>query len=99
MEAVCRDPGGGGASPRERAMLAYASRLTRLSEPMTEVDLAGLREAGLADDEIRDLVQVVGYFAYVNRHVEGLGIRLEPGHPGLRWAELALGRPADGGGG
>ena len=29
-------------------------------------------------------------FAYVNRHVEGLGISLEPDHPGRRFAELAL---------
>jgi uncharacterized protein YciW len=71
-------------------MLGYASRLTTLASPMTEADLGPLREAGLCDGEIRDLAQVVGYFNYVNRHVEGLGIRLEPDHPGRRWAELAL---------
>ncbi len=72
-------------------MLGYAARLTSLTAPITEADLGPLREAGLGDDDIRDLAQVVGYFAYVNRHVEGLGIRLEPDHPGRRWAELALG--------
>lgn len=92
MEAVCRDPLGGGGGARERALLGYASRLTRLSEPMTEGDLRPLREVGLGDEEIRDLAQVVGYFAYVNRHVEGLGIELEADHPGRRFAELALGR-------
>ncbi len=56
---------------------------------MGEADLVPLRAAGLEDDDIRDLAQVVGYFAYVNRHVEGLGISLEPGHPGRRFAELA----------
>ena len=72
-------------------MLAYAARLTKLSTPMKESDLRPLREASLGDEEIRDLAQVVGYFNYVNRHVLGLGIELEPGHAGLRWAELGLG--------
>jgi alkylhydroperoxidase family enzyme len=81
---------GGGATARERALLGYAARLTALATPMTEADLAPLRAVGLVDDEIRDLAQVVGYFAYVNRHVEGLGIELEPDHPGQRWAEVAF---------
>ena len=71
-------------------MLGYAAKLTKLSTPMKESDLRPLREAGLGDDEIRDLAQVVGYFNYVNRHVLGLGIELEPGHPGRRWALLAF---------
>ena len=91
MAAVCRDPLVGGTGPRELALLAYAARLTRLESPMMPADLLPLRAAGLGDDDIRDLAQVVGYYAYVNRHVEGLGIELEPDHPGRRWAELALG--------
>jgi alkylhydroperoxidase family enzyme len=82
-----------GVTPRERALLGYAARLTRLVPPMTEDDLRPLRLAGLVDDEIRDLAQVVGYFNYVNRHTEGLGVRLEPDHPGRRWAELAVRHP------
>ncbi len=92
MTAVCRDPVGGGATERERALLGYASRLTTLANPMTETDLAPLLAAGLLDDDIRDLAQVVGYFNYVNRHVEGLGVQLEPDHPGRHWAELAFPR-------
>ena len=94
MASVCREPEGAGSTARERAMLAYAARLTRLAAPMVEADLAPLREAGLGDDDIRDLAQVVGYFGYVNRHVLGLGVELEPDHPGRQWAELALGDPA-----
>ncbi len=90
------DPVGAGTTDRERIMLHYASRLTSLASPVTEADLLPLRGAGLGDDEIRDLAQVVGYFNYVNRHVLGLGIQLEPDHPGRRWSELALVRPRDG---
>jgi len=40
-------------------MLGYAARLTRLARPMTEGDLVPLRNAGLADEEIRDLAKGV----------------------------------------
>lgn len=77
-------------APRERAMVGYARRLTALASPMTEVDLQPLRSAGLDDAGVRLLVQVIGYFNYVNRHVEGLGVELEPGHPGRVYGDLAV---------
>jgi len=48
---------------------------------MNEGDLAPLREAGLTDREILDLALIVGYFAFVNRLADGLGVELEPGGP------------------
>ena len=39
--------------------------------------MASLRQAGLTDGEILDAAHVVGYFAYVNRLVDGLGVELE----------------------
>lgn len=34
-------------------------------------------EAGLSDAEILDANQVAAYYAYANRLVDGLGVRLE----------------------
>lgn len=93
VAAICRDPAEADLDERLRAMVTYAEKLTRLDEPMREADVAALRAAGMADDEIRDLAQVVAYFGYVNRHVEGLGVRLEEGNPDRRWALLAMGEP------
>ncbi|MDZ7671254.1 MAG: hypothetical protein U5K53_00190 [Halanaerobiales bacterium] len=36
-----------------------------------------LKETGLSDQDIFDINQVVSYFNYVNRIVEGLGVQLE----------------------
>jgi len=67
---------------RERAMTAYAVKLTREPGAMAEGDVAALRSAGLGDREILDLAQVVGYFCYANRIVLGLGASLEGVEPG-----------------
>ena len=65
---------------RERALLAYALRLTREPAAMSRRDVEALRSAGLDDGEILDANQVTAYFAYANRVADGLGIELEPWH-------------------
>ncbi|HLG42722.1 MAG TPA: peroxidase [Planctomycetota bacterium] len=62
---------------RELAMLDYAAKLTREPGAMRREDVDRLRQAGLSDREILDLVMVVGYFAFANRLVDGLGVELE----------------------
>ncbi len=44
---------------------------------MSEADLAPLRAAGLSDGGIHDATVIVGYFNFVNRLAEGLGVALE----------------------
>ena len=44
---------------------------------MAESELSPLREAGFDDRAILDINQIVGYFAYVNRVADGLGVELE----------------------
>ncbi|MCU1537800.1 MAG: putative peroxidase-related enzyme [Humibacillus sp.] len=58
---------------RERAMCAYAERLTLHPADVTEGDLDSLREVGLNDHEIVELVQVVGMFNLTNRVSTALG--------------------------
>jgi uncharacterized protein YciW len=45
---------------------------------MARTDVEALRAAGLSDADVLAIVQVVGYFAYVNRLADGLGVTLEP---------------------
>jgi len=66
-----------GLTPRERAMVGYALKLTRTPSAIDPNDVEALRAAGLTDREILDLAQVVGYFCYANRIVLGLGAELE----------------------
>ncbi|MBP7045170.1 MAG: peroxidase [Chloroflexi bacterium] len=58
-------------------MLAYAEKLTREPWAMRQPDVAALRAAGFSDTDILDINQVTGYYAYVNRLADGLGVDLE----------------------
>lgn len=58
-------------------MLAYAVKLTREPWAMVKEDVVALREAGFSDRAILDINQVTGYYAYVNRLADGLGVPLE----------------------
>jgi len=65
-------------SERERALLAYAEKLTRTPAAMVEGDVQALRAAGLSDRGVLEVALVVAYFAYANRLADGLGVQLEP---------------------
>ena len=58
----------------ELALLRYAEKLTRRPGAMVEADVIALREAGLDDGQILEANQIIGYFNYVNRCLNGLGV-------------------------
>lgn len=62
---------------RERAISEFAHRLT-VTARHAGADLDALRSVGLDDRGLLDVVQIVAYFNFVNRLVEGLGVELEP---------------------
>ena len=62
----------------DRAMLEYVEKLTLRPWDMVEEDVIALRSAGFSDAAILDINQVTGYYAYVNRLADGLGVGLEP---------------------
>ncbi|HIP71498.1 MAG TPA: peroxidase [Anaerolineae bacterium] len=64
-------------NPPDRAMLAYAVKLTLEPGQMVEADVIALRDAGFSDRDILDINQITGYYAYVNRLADGLGVELE----------------------
>jgi len=64
-------------SDKRRAMLDYAIKLTRTPGAMAQDDVEALRVAGFSDRDILDIVEVVSYYAYVNRIADGLGVELE----------------------
>ena len=59
------------------AMLNYAAKLTLEPWNMNEDDVVNLRNEGFKDAAILDICQVTGYFAFVNRLADGLGVELE----------------------
>ena len=77
-EAVQRDYREAALTARQRALCDYAAKLTREPASMTATDLNPLREAGLSDGAILDVVEVAAYFNYINRVADSLGIDPEP---------------------
>ncbi len=65
-------------SPRERALCDFAVKLTHLAAEVDESDIDALRAQGLTDTDISDAIQVIGYFNYVTRVADGVGIEDEP---------------------
>ena len=62
---------------RERAIVKYSLKITKTPSKMTKDDVDTLRKVGLTDEAILNLVMVNGYFAFVNRMADGLGVELE----------------------
>lgn len=64
--------------PADRAMLDYAVKLTRSPSQISSDDVERLRQAGFDDRAIHDVCAITGYYAFVNRMADGLGVELEP---------------------
>lgn len=65
-------------SPRERALCDFAIKLTNVAAEVDRADVNALRAQGLSDTDISDAIQVIGYFNYVTRVADGVGIEDEP---------------------
>ena len=59
------------------ALLRYAQKLTLTPGEMARDDVNALTEAGVDDGEILEANQIIGYFNYVNRCLNGLGVTTE----------------------
>ena len=75
---ISNDPDGAAIDDRRRTIVDFALRLTREPGRVRKDDLEPLRQAGLSDSGIHDLVAVTAYFNFVNRMALGLGVELEP---------------------
>jgi len=61
-----------------RALLAFAVQLSRYDPLPTPADLDALRAHGFSDGDIHDAVQIIGFFNYIVRVADGLGVPLDP---------------------
>ena len=55
-------------------LLEYAKKLTLRPSEMVKDDIIKLRKYGVSDGEILEANQIICYFNYVNRSINGLGI-------------------------
>lgn len=88
-------------TPRERAMLDFAHKLTVTPSAMRETDVQSLRAEGFDDLGILHITLMAAWFNYINRVADALGVNLEPGmverfsrHAPIPWeAESGSARP------
>ena len=81
VEAVQKDWREAALEPADRALCAFAEKLTREPSAMREADVEALRAAGFDDVAVHDAIQVVSYFNYINRVADAVHVELEPEMP------------------
>jgi uncharacterized peroxidase-related enzyme len=77
VHAVVRDWRRAPLAPADRGLCELAAKLTHDQRSMAPRDLEALRALGLDDRAIHDAVQVIGYFNYITRVADALGVEPE----------------------
>ena len=62
--------------PATRAMLDFATKLTREPTSMQESDVIALREHGLSDEQILSVTLITCTFNFMTRLADGLGVEV-----------------------
>ena len=86
MHQLATDWRGARLSPADRALCAFAEKLSLDPQTSTAEDIDGLRRNGFDDRAIHDAGQIVGYFNYINRVADALGV--EPESFTKAWEQL-----------
>ena len=77
MHAIARGWRDAELGEADRALCAYAEKLTLSQRDMGPGDVERLRSQGFDDVAIHDATQIVGYFNYITRVADGLGVEPE----------------------
>lgn len=77
LDAIAHGTDDASLDAADRALCAYAAKLTRTPNKVDEQDIAALRAAGFADEDILLANLIVAYFNFVNRIALGLGVAFD----------------------
>jgi uncharacterized peroxidase-related enzyme len=78
LEALIADPDGAPIEPRMRPLLAYAKKLTLTPARMTQADADAVFAAGWNERALHDVVLTACLFNFMNRLLEGHGVKGTP---------------------
>jgi uncharacterized peroxidase-related enzyme len=62
-------------TPRQRAMLDFAMKVSRAAEEVSDADFAAIAAHGFGDDDIWDIAAISAFFALSNRMANVTGMR------------------------
>ena len=78
LEAIrCSDVEEAPIDNKYREVLKFAEKLTIKADQMTKEDVVNLRKHSWSDTDILEITHIVGYFNYITRVADGLGVELE----------------------
>jgi uncharacterized peroxidase-related enzyme len=77
LAAAVRDLDSAPVDDKLRPVLAYVGKLTRTPSRITEADAEAVFAAGWSEDALHDAVLVCALFNFMNRMVEGVGLRAD----------------------
>ena len=78
IEQVFEEPNGAGTSERERAIVDFSIELTLNPDHVNASSVQKLKDAGLQNSEILDLIHSIAIFAWANRLMLNLGEPIFP---------------------
>ncbi|MCA1325542.1 peroxidase-related enzyme [Herbaspirillum sp. alder98] len=73
VQQVFDNPYGSGIDAREKAIAKFSAELTEQPDAIDAVKIAALKEVGLNDLEVLDLIHSIAIFAWANRLMLNLG--------------------------
>ena len=73
-DALMEDYRTAAVQPEMKQLLAFAEKMAVDASRITREDIESLRNAGFSDRAILDAAHVTGFFSYMNRVVQALGI-------------------------
>jgi len=74
--AIARDYRKADIDAKDKAMLAYAEKITLRQSDVNERDVAALRDAGWTEVEILDIATLTAYRNFITRIADALGVQL-----------------------
>ncbi|MDC5698320.1 peroxidase-related enzyme [Intrasporangium calvum] len=78
VRAIAAHPDGSALDEQDRAIFEFATTVATDAAGVTEADVARLRDAGLSDPEIADVVLAVSARLFFATVLDGLGAELDP---------------------
>ncbi len=97
MRAVAADPSGANLDATDRAVMDFATQVARDASSITAADVQQLRDHGLSDPEIVDVVLAAAARAFFTKVLDALGVQAdvqlgETFDPEVR-RQVTVGRP------
>jgi uncharacterized peroxidase-related enzyme len=77
LELLALDPTGGALERKDRLVYQFAAKVATSAESVSQQDVDSLREMGLGDADIADLVFAAAARSFFTRVLDGLGAQLD----------------------